>query len=170
MPLPSMTGIAVVDEGLRGIQAALLYVPLSRTHWLVAGEYYHDSQEEGIQTSEWHVRKIMEGKDGNGWSVLKWLCDPAAGNFKDAARKIGGAPVVNAKPKDFLRSVDRTNNALFDGRLLIHDSLVKLPANCDAYVWSESSDAPIKDHKNDHLPDCFRYGGNHVFPYGGIFG
>lgn len=166
-------GHIVVDEGLRGKQAALLFLPFGKNRegkdrWIVADEHMVDAQMDGTHDAEWHVRRLIDR-----WGhPLSWICDPAAGAFKDAAVKHSRSPVVNAHADthDLLKTIDRTNEALFAGRLVLADNLPLLRGSCDGYTWDEKAERPRKDLDNSHFPDCMRYGCSTLFPFGGLFG
>ena len=167
--LPGSHGICVMDEGLRGTQAALLFTPRADGSWLCAEEYYHRAAQKGIWTAKAHVDAILES-----WptTITSWVVDPAAGTTKDELRR-RGFHVVNAN-NDYLRGVDRINNALFAGKVFLSTRLHYLPMEADGYIWAEGGNRPVApkgrpDRKLDHLCDCWRYAGGYLFPTGGFW-
>ena len=158
-------GICVMDEGLRGTQAAQLWIPYGK-QWLIADEYYWQVTQKGYISADQHVTNIREIWD----NIATWVVDPAAGTTKDALAR-QGLHVINAKTQDFARTVDRTNEALHAGRLVLDiDKTPNTQLEHSSVAWVQGANRMQRpdrpDRGMDHLFDCTRMGGMHNFAFG----
>ena len=152
-------GIVVIDPGVTGVTAALLFVKVSYG-WHVAGEYLHDRVVGGQLSDDQHLDRIL----GLGWAPTGFVLDPVTGgNYQAIIRRRGWR--AELAELDVQDGIVATTNALYSGRLTIEPSLIDLLQSVAVYAMNPLTDKPDKGSGPSHLPDCLRYGGRHLFPF-----
>ena len=63
---------------------------------------------------------------------------------------------------DFEQGVKAVNDALWQGKLKIHQDCRNLRNEAAAYQWSETSERPV--YGPDHALDCLRYAAMRYWP------
>ena len=148
-------GMIIVDPGPASVTAALLIVE-KPYGYLVADEYHWDRDRQGLLTDQEHYDKITAK-----WLGYRWEIDPASGGF-DALVRRKGQSVRNAI-NDIEEGIKSVLNGLYSGKLKINGkNCPHLLQTCAAYEFHPDTGKPIK--RNDHLPDCLRYGARRLFP------
>ena len=147
-------GIVVMDPGIAGTTAALLFVRTGNTY-VVADEYYHDANYQARITDADHLTKMRQR-----WRIDRLLIDPAAAHTRAVAHGMG--LLVEYAPNDFENGVAIVNNVIYDGQVKVHQKCVNLLRECSALTWDEFGKSPLPGA--DHAADCLRYGCAYLFP------
>ena len=142
-------GVVAADAGTAGVTAATLF-----THrgdgLMIADEYYHEAEKEGVLTDVQHIERILIM-----WSPQYWVVDPAAASFIAALRKMN--QTVRRAKNDILTGVQTVLKAIFSGLGVINRRCKRLLSETAGIVWNPLTDLP-KEGVADHAADTMRYG------------
>lgn len=128
---------------------------LCRGRWFRIAESYYDARKCGIpRTDEEHYAALVQLAGDRDIDMI--VADPSAASFIACIRKHGKFRVIPAN-NDVLTGINRTADALRNGRILIGESCRDTIREFSLYVWDEKAlrDAPVKE--NDHAMDDIRY-------------
>ena len=149
-------GTIVVDPGVGSITAALLFAETGPGEWLALDEYYYDGDKLGRLTDEQHLSRIL----AKGWQPNRIVIDPSGAAFRQVCLARGLTPSYAKNELDI--GVQITNNALYAGKLRIHERCQNLLSEAAGLYWNERLSMP--EVGPDHALDCLRYGAHDKFP------
>lgn len=151
-----IVGTVSFDLGLAGTTAALLWVRDGKGNRVVADEYYHVADIEGVLSDDQHLDRLQAR-----WKFNTIVGDPSAVSTRQAALK-RGILWLNADNEINAGVAHHVNSLLRQGKVAIHEKCVKLLTEAASYHWNEKTEKPEKQF--DHACDCLRYGAQHFFP------
>lgn len=126
---------------------------------------------EDPATGQWYVvkAKYLQGKSAYelveeverelvGYRLVLRLCDcNPAGFYKEAARRGLSWIPYTEKADRKLETIDKTNSALLESRLLLTPAAVTLEEELVTCAWSDRNPDKIINASRYHTVDCLRY-------------
>lgn len=148
-------GRVYLDPGTASVCAALLWVR-TKYGWLVAEEYYWNSDRMGRRDDYDHLQDITRR-----WNIEKLVVDPSGAHMCQAARKMGLHPFIARNDRKI--GIQITNNVLHLKKLRIHRvNCPNLLSEAGSLKWNKRLNLP--EAGPDHALDCLRYGAHDNFP------
>ena len=145
--------ICGVDEGLKGVMAAVLLEEKRGGQWYITREYYHDAREgkKAALSAREHAQRIiaMAGKGA------RYQVDPTAVDTKHWLRELG---VQRFDADNNLeKGIGTTQSLLADGSLLIDpEECPNLVRELQGLTWNPRTEKPDTE-ADDHATDALRY-------------
>lgn len=151
-----LVGYAAIDAGTAGTTAGLLFAKTDYGY-LIADEYYHKRDNDGMLSEQEHLRR-MQVK----WRIRQWRIDRAAAPMR-ADAVYGGLAATPSEGRRVIEGVQLVNNALAMGKLRIHRRCANLIREAGGLIWNLSMTGP-KLGLDDHAADAMRYGVEWLMP------
>lgn len=158
---PTGNRVVVIDWGLEGVTAALLFVERAQgtlTHWHITDEYYHDGRKQGTLLERNHMNRINARFQVNPNEPV--IIDPSARSLIKEYQD-NGYWVMNAN-NNVDEGLETTGRALREELITIDPNCPNLLEEMSSYAFNPTTGKPIK--QEDHACDCMRYGTMYTNP------